>query len=110
MFLFGAALALRATGTISIEEMRGWAACWASARAGGLRADRWSLFFKVSVFPFHFWVPASSQGAPTPSPAFMRLRHQGRGLRLLLTLMGQNGSTASGAPRVAAWIVAGSRC
>lgn len=70
VFLYGSALLYAETGTLSLAGL-------AEADLGsdltlvgaGLLAA--SLFFKVSVFPFHLWVPDVYQGAPTPVTALM---------------------------------------
>ncbi len=69
-FLYGAALLYTATGTISLEALRSRELSSPLALAGvGLLAA--SVFFKISVFPFHLWVPDVYQGAPTPVTALM---------------------------------------
>ena len=73
-YLFGASLLFVATGSLSLTGLA--AASSGSlattpiflAGAGLLMAG---LFFKVSVFPFHLWVPDVYQGAPTPVTTLM---------------------------------------
>ncbi|MBK7643260.1 MAG: NADH-quinone oxidoreductase subunit N [Planctomycetes bacterium] len=107
MFLYGAALVYAATGTISIEDMSGMGSTLTEPLAlAGFALIVGSLFFKISVFPFHLWVPDVYQGAPTPVTAFMATGTKAAGFAFLLTLMGQN--LASGKPVLpesAAWIV-----
>jgi len=107
MFLYGAALVYAATGTISIEVMRGLGTTLGEPLAlVGFALIAGSLFFKVSVFPFHFWVPDVYQGAPTPVTAFMATGTKAAGFAFLLTLMGQNAVNGKPVlPESAAWIV-----
>lgn len=73
-YLFGASLLFVATGSLSLaglaESANGSIAMTPIflAGAGLLMAG---LFFKVSVFPFHLWVPDVYQGAPTPVTTLM---------------------------------------
>ena len=73
-FLFGTALLYTATGTISVPELRGMMGDTITttplflAGAGLLTAG---IFFKISVFPFHLWVPDVYQGSPTPVTTLM---------------------------------------
>lgn len=72
MFLYGAALTYVATGSLAIDQI---AAAVADGTSGlaytGLALMGASLFFKLSIFPFHLWVPDVYQGAPTPVTALM---------------------------------------
>lgn len=70
IFLYGAALVFAATGTVSVPEL--FAADLSSGMGvAGVSLIAASLFFKVSVFPFHLWVPDVYQGSPTPVTALM---------------------------------------
>jgi NADH-quinone oxidoreductase subunit N len=70
LFLYGVALVYAATGTVDIGELleRDLSSKLALS---GLALFAASLFFKVSVFPFHLWVPDVYQGSPTPVTALM---------------------------------------
>lgn len=107
MFLYGSALVYAATGTISIEAMRNAGDALQSPLAlAGFALVAGSLFFKVSVFPFHLWVPDVYQGSPTPVTAFMATGTKAAGFAFLLTLMGQNVVGARPLlPESAAWII-----
>ncbi|MBD0023832.1 NADH-quinone oxidoreductase subunit NuoN [Gordonia pseudamarae] len=72
-FLFGAAFAYGATGTLDLAEID-------SALSGaddhslaviGFALLAVGLLFKVGAVPFHSWIPDVYQGAPTPVTAFM---------------------------------------
>ncbi|HKX46649.1 MAG TPA: NADH-quinone oxidoreductase subunit N [Planctomycetota bacterium] len=68
--LYGSALVYAGEGTVSLIELRAQGITSPLALAGvGLIAA--SVFFKVSVFPFHLWVPDVYQGSPTPVTALM---------------------------------------
>ncbi len=70
IFVYGSALVFAATGTLSMAEL---VQADLSGRMGtaGISLIAASLFFKVSVFPFHLWVPDVYQGSPTPVTALM---------------------------------------
>lgn len=70
LFLYGAALLYAATGTLSLTELAGRDLTSPLALAG-LALVAASLFFKVSVFPFHLWAPDVYQGSPTPVTGLM---------------------------------------
>ncbi len=70
LFLYGAALLYSGTGHISFIELKETAATSPLALAGvGLIVA--SILFKISVFPFHMWVPDVYQGSATPVTTFM---------------------------------------
>lgn len=70
LFLYGSALLYTDRGTLHLASLMAAPPETALALAGvGLIAA--SLFFKVSVFPFHLWVPDVYQGSPTPVTALM---------------------------------------
>ena len=70
LFLYGAALVYASAGTLDLRLLleRDLGSKLAVAGLALLAA---SLFFKVSVFPFHLWVPDVYQGSPTPVTALM---------------------------------------
>ncbi len=70
MFLFGAALVYAGTGTLTLSSMDAADLSKSITIAGGALIAA-SLFFKISVFPFHLWVPDVYQGAPAPVTTFM---------------------------------------
>jgi NADH-quinone oxidoreductase subunit N len=70
LFLYGAALIYAATGTFRLEELRE-VGIHSKLGIAGVALMASALFFKVSVFPFHFWVPDVYQGSPTPVTTFM---------------------------------------
>ncbi|MDE0896473.1 MAG: NADH-quinone oxidoreductase subunit N [Planctomycetota bacterium] len=73
-FLFGSALVYTATGTVNLVELaslfQGDVARTPIALIGGALLMA-GIFFKVSVFPFHLWVPDVYQGSPTPITTLM---------------------------------------
>ena len=82
-FLFGAALLYAETGTLSLAGLREVGAGSPLALAGTALVAA-SLFFKVSVFPFHLWVPDVYQGSPTPVTALMATGTKAAGFAFLL--------------------------
>ena len=73
-FLFGTALIYVAAGTLNMTELasmfQGEIARSPIALVGGALLMA-GIFFKVSVFPFHLWVPDVYQGSPTPITTLM---------------------------------------
>ena len=73
-FLFGAALLFVATGSLSLAglaESASGSLAYSPIFLAGAGLLMAGLFFKVSVFPFHLWVPDVYQGAPTPVTTLM---------------------------------------
>jgi NADH-quinone oxidoreductase subunit N len=70
LFLYGSALVYTAAGTLSLTELAARDLSSPLALAG-LALVAASVFFKVSVFPFHLWAPDVYQGSPTPVTALM---------------------------------------
>lgn len=76
-FLFGAAFAYGATGTVQLPRIG--AALTATTATGGNTVFALiavgmlavGLLFKVGAVPFHAWIPDVYQGAPTAVTAFM---------------------------------------
>jgi NADH-quinone oxidoreductase subunit N len=69
-FLYGAALVYADTGTLSLSALH-HSDSPSSLFSAGVALVMASLFFKVSVFPFHLWVPDVYEGSPTPVTALM---------------------------------------
>jgi NADH-quinone oxidoreductase subunit N len=85
IFLYGAALLYAGTGTLSLERLREVGGGSPLALVGtALLAG--SLFFKVSVFPFHLWVPDVYQGSPTPVAGLMATGTKAAGFAFLLSI------------------------
>jgi NADH-quinone oxidoreductase subunit N len=74
-FLYGAALIYAATGSISLDAfadpVRRDAILEQPLALVGAALVAASVFFKISVFPFHLWVPDVYEGSPTPITALM---------------------------------------
>lgn len=85
IFLYGAALLYAGTGTVSLDRLREVGAGSPLALAG-VALLVGSLFFKVSVFPFHLWVPDVYQGSPTPVTALMATGTKAAGFAFLLSM------------------------
>lgn len=95
LFLYGAALVYTATGTITLEGLR---ESGISTKLGlvGVALMAGSLFFKISVFPFHFWVPDVYQGAPTPVTTFMSTGTKAAGFAFLFKISFMLPASAAG--------------
>ena len=85
LFLYGTALVYTATGTFSLDGLRE-AQLDSPLALVGVALVAASLFFKVSVFPFHFWVPDVYQGSPTPVTTFMATGTKAAGFAFLLNV------------------------
>ncbi|MCB9913752.1 MAG: NADH-quinone oxidoreductase subunit N [Planctomycetes bacterium] len=83
LFLYGSALVYAATGTVSLAGLHD-ASLGSPLALVGAALIAASLFFKVSVFPFHFWVPDVYQGSPTPVTTFMATGTKAAGFAFLL--------------------------
>jgi len=70
LFVYGAALLYAAGGSLALADLVGLAGS-SNLATIGIALVAASLFFKVSVFPFHLWVPDVYQGSPTPVTALM---------------------------------------
>jgi NADH-quinone oxidoreductase subunit N len=68
LMLMGIALVYGATGTFYVENM---AATSSVLFIAGLMMLLFSMSFKVSAAPFHFWTPDVYDGAPTVFTSFM---------------------------------------
>lgn len=86
LFLYGTALLYTAAGTLSVPALVGLEHTTLSIVGVSLLAV--SLFFKVSVFPFHLWVPDVYQGAPTPVTAFMATGTKAAAFAFLIRIAG----------------------
>jgi len=84
-FLFGCALIYVDTGEISLVALR-LAGPTSSLGIAGVALVVASLFFKVSVFPFHLWVPDVYQGSPTPVTVLMATGTKAAGFAVLLNI------------------------
>ncbi len=85
LFVYGTALLYTSTGTLSLAGLRA-AELDAPLALLGTALITASLFFKVSVFPFHFWVPDVYQGSPTPVATFMATGTKAAGFAFLLRI------------------------
>jgi NADH-quinone oxidoreductase subunit N len=83
MFLFGSALLYAGTGSITFADLRTVGATNTIALTGVALLVA-SVFFKISVFPFHLWVPDVYQGSPTPVTALMATGTKAAGFAFLL--------------------------
>ncbi len=71
LMLMGIALVYGARGSFSTAEMMAATGMPMRLLTGGLFLMLFSLAFKVSVAPFHFWTPDVYDGAPTVFTSFM---------------------------------------
>ncbi len=71
LMLMGIALLYGATGSFSVEKMNFLADQPAILPVAGMLMLLFSMSFKVSAAPFHFWTPDVYDGAPTVFTSFM---------------------------------------
>lgn len=71
IMLMGIALLYGATGTFAVDKMVFLTEKPAVIPVAGMLLLLFSLAFKVSAAPFHFWTPDVYDGAPTPFTGFM---------------------------------------
>lgn len=71
IMLMGIALIYGATGTFNVEQMRFASEQPALLPVAGMLLLIFSMAFKVSAAPFHFWTPDVYDGAPTVFTSFM---------------------------------------
>jgi NADH-quinone oxidoreductase subunit N len=86
-YLFGAGLVYAATGSLTFTSMDPVHLSTPLALAGTALLAA-SLFFKVSVFPFHLWVPDVYQGAPSPVTTYMAMGTKAAAFAFLLPAAG----------------------
>ncbi len=71
LMLMGIALLYGASGTFDVERMREMIAAPGVLSVAGMLLLLFSMSFKVSAAPFHFWTPDVYDGAPTAFTSFM---------------------------------------
>lgn len=89
-FLYGTALVYTATGSLSLDMLADpaqRAALGSPMALVGVALIAASVFFKVSVFPFHLWVPDVYEGAPTPVTALMATGTKAAGFAFLMSAL-----------------------
>ena len=99
---FGLALLVGLTGSSRIEAVVDPAS--APLAAVGMLLIVAGFGFKIGAVPFHFWVPDTYQGAPTPFVAFLSVAPKLGGLAALAVVLlhGWNGAAAFWKPAVVA--------
>jgi NADH-quinone oxidoreductase subunit N len=98
LMLFGMALLYGATGAVYLSDL---ARALPQAGRGplaqiGLLLAFSGFFFKLAVFPFHFWAPDAYQGAAHPVSAYLATASKIAAIALLLRL-----TAAAGGPYLA---------
>ncbi|MGZ8557321.1 MAG: NADH-quinone oxidoreductase subunit N, partial [Chitinophagaceae bacterium] len=71
LMLMGIALIYGATGTFNVEQMKFAIDTPSVLTVAGMLLLLFSMSFKVSAAPFHFWTPDVYDGAPTVFTSFM---------------------------------------
>jgi NADH-quinone oxidoreductase subunit N len=97
---FGLALVVGLTGTTRIDAVADPAR--APLAAVGMLLIVAGFGFKIGAVPFHFWIPDTYQGAPTPFVAFLSVAPKLGGLAALavVLLYGWSGQVALWGPAV----------
>lgn len=100
LFLYGAALVYTVTGSLSLEAFadpaRREVILGKPLALVGVALVSCSVFFKISVFPFHLWVPDVYQGSPTPVTALMATGTKAAALAFLINLTAMLPANAAG--------------
>ncbi|WP_054699586.1 NADH-quinone oxidoreductase subunit N, partial [Desulfosarcina cetonica] len=89
IMLFGLALIYGATGTLHVDRLIHTLPNLIDQPlvAAGLLLTLAGFFFKLAVFPFHFWAPDAYQGAPNPVAAFIAAVSKVAAVAILLRLI-----------------------
>ena len=89
IMLFGLALVYGATGAMHVDQLIEMLAGRLDQPmvAGGLLLTLAGFFFKLAVFPFHFWAPDAYEGAPNPVAAFIAAVSKVAAIAILLRLV-----------------------
>ncbi len=100
-FLYGAALMYAASGTLSLDvfsdPVQRAKVLEDPMALVGVAMLAASVFFKVSVFPFHMWVPDVYEGSPTPVTGLMATGTKAAAFAFLLNaLLALPSGTATG--------------
>ena len=98
-YLFGAALVYAGTGSVTFASIHP-ADLGSPLVVVGASLIAASLFFKISAFPFHLWVPDVYQGAPSPVTTFMATGTKAAAFAFLLP------AAATLLPLPAKWLIA----
>ncbi len=80
---FGLALVVGSQGS---SDMWGYARNITPLFAAGMFMVLAGMGFKIGAVPFHFWVPDTYQGAPTPFVAFLSVAPKGAGLAAIAVI------------------------
>jgi len=89
IMLFGLALIYGATGAAHIDRLAQMLPKMMGQPAvvGGLLLTLAGFFFKLAVFPFHFWAPEAYQGAPNQVAAFIAAVSKVAAVAILLRVL-----------------------
>ncbi len=87
IYLMGAAFVYAGTGTLQLSGIAAQSDLLEQPLAiTGVAMLVAAIFFKISVFPFHLWVPDVYQGAPSPVTTFMATGTKAAAFAFLLPL------------------------
>jgi len=87
IYLMGAAFVYAGTGTLQLSGIQARSDLLEQPLAiTGVAMLVAAIFFKISVFPFHLWVPDVYQGAPSPVTTFMATGTKAAAFAFLLPL------------------------
>ncbi|MBI5440226.1 MAG: NADH-quinone oxidoreductase subunit N [Deltaproteobacteria bacterium] len=100
--LFGLALFYASTGTSDLPGLRALAprAVGEPLAAIGLSLALSGLFFKLAVFPFHFWAPDAYQGAPNQVAAYLSSVSKVAGIAVLVRVAAAIGDRSPHLPGI----------
>jgi NADH-quinone oxidoreductase subunit N len=89
IMLFGLAMIYGVTGALHVDMLIGRLPDLMnhSMVVAGLLLALAGFFFKLAVFPFHFWTPEAYQGAPNPVAAFIAAVSKVAAVAILLRMI-----------------------
>jgi len=89
IMFFGLALIYAATGALHIDQLADRLPDMMNRPmvVGGLLLTLAGFFFKLAVFPFHFWAPEAYQGAPNSVAAFIAAVSKVAAIAILLRVI-----------------------
>ncbi len=110
VMLFGMSLVYGSTGSVTFDGIRSASAALSLSQQPlftlGVVFTILGFAFKVSAVPFHFWVPDTYEGAPTPVTAYLSVVSKAAGFTGLLVITYSAFANARDIWGPALWILA----
>lgn len=87
VLLYGLSLIYGLAGTTSLDRLAPSFASFNHVTLGILAVLLVGLGFKISIVPFHFWVPDTYEGSPTPIAGYLSTASKAAGFVILLRIL-----------------------